>query len=204
MPGERSAGAASGRWGANVSALIVNCVSLESGGCGTMTRRSLAPITTDRTSLPPERSTRPDRRRFGVRCCEVASIPSVGTPHGPVGSVLSRQRSDLMTRYARLFPLAVVALVISLGAAGCAKKKPAAPPPPPPPPAATPAPPPAPPPPPPPPPPAPPKPLSEEEVFAGKTVDQLNAEKPLGDVFFDLDSSTVSEAGRGALQKDAD
>ncbi|HZA34398.1 MAG TPA: OmpA family protein [Vicinamibacterales bacterium] len=109
-----------------------------------------------------------------------------------------------MNRFARLFPIAALALVISIGAAGCAKKAPAAaPPPPPPPPAATPAPPPPPPPPTPPPPP-PPKPLTEEEVFAGKSVDQLNAEKPLGDVFFDLDSASVSEEGRGALQKNAD
>jgi peptidoglycan-associated lipoprotein len=109
-----------------------------------------------------------------------------------------------MNRFARLFPIAALALVISIGAAGCAKKAPAAaPPPPPPPPAATPAPPPPPPPPTPPPPP-PPKPLTEEEVFAGKSVDQLNAEKPLGDVFFELDSATVSEEGRGALQKNAD
>ena len=48
------------------------------------------------------------------------------------------------------------------------------------------------------------KPLTEEEVFAGKSVDQLNAEKPLGDVFFDYDSATVSEEGRAALQKNAD
>ena len=33
---------------------------------------------------------------------------------------------------------------------------------------------------------------------------QLNAEKPLGDVFFDYDSATFSEEGRTALQKNAD
>jgi peptidoglycan-associated lipoprotein len=109
-----------------------------------------------------------------------------------------------MNRYMRLFPIAALALVISIGAAGCAKKAPAAAPPPPPPPAATPTPPPPPPPPPPSPPPPSPKPLTEEEVFAGKSVDQLNAEKPLGDVFFDYDSATVSEEGRAALQKNAD
>ncbi|MGH9139869.1 MAG: peptidoglycan-associated lipoprotein Pal, partial [Vicinamibacterales bacterium] len=57
----------------------------------------------------------------------------------------------------------------------------------------------------PPPPPAPaPRPLSEEEIFARKSVDQLNAEKPLDDVFFDLDKATVRDDARPALQKDAD
>ena len=37
--------------------------------------------------------------------------------------------------------------------------------------------------------PAPPRALTEEEIFARKSVDQLNAEKPLDDVFFDLDKS---------------
>ena len=66
----------------------------------------------------------------------------------------------------------------------------APPPPPPPPPAAAPAPPPA--------------PLSEEEIFARKTVDQLNAEHPLDDVFFELDKSEIRDDGRAPLQKDAD
>lgn len=63
------------------------------------------------------------------------------------------------------------------------------------------------PPPPPPPPPAPapaPAALSEEEVFARKTLDQLNAERPLGDVLFELDSSTLSEEARGVLQRNAE
>ena len=34
--------------------------------------------------------------------------------------------------------------------------------------------------------------LSEEEIFARKSVDQLNAEKPLDDVFFELDQSNGS------------
>jgi peptidoglycan-associated lipoprotein len=46
--------------------------------------------------------------------------------------------------------------------------------------------------------------LSEEEVFARKTVDQLNAEKPLADVFFDLDKADVREDARPVLQRDAD
>jgi peptidoglycan-associated lipoprotein len=99
----------------------------------------------------------------------------------------------------------ILALVLSLAvAAACAKKPPPqAPAPPPPPPAAAPAPPPPPPPPPPPAPP-PPRPLTEEEIFARKTLEQLNAEKPLDDVFFDLDRSDIREEGKSALQKDAD
>jgi peptidoglycan-associated lipoprotein len=104
-----------------------------------------------------------------------------------------------------VFILFILALVLSLAvAAACAKKPPPqAPAPPPPPPAAASAPPPPPPPPPPPAPP-PPRPLSEEEIFTRKTLEQLNAEKPLNDVFFDLDRSDIREEGKAALQKDAD
>ena len=59
-------------------------------------------------------------------------------------------------------------------------------------------------PPPPPPPVTSPAPLTEEEIFNRKQLDQLNAEKPLGDVFFELDKSDLSAEGRSALQKDAD
>ena len=92
-----------------------------------------------------------------------------------------------------------------IAAAGCHKNPPpAAPaPPPPPPPAATPAPP-APPPPPPPAAAPAPRPLTEEEIFARKSLEQLNSEKPLGDVYFDLDKSDIREDGRGVLQRDAD
>ena len=45
-------------------------------------------------------------------------------------------------------------------------------------------------------------PPSEEEVFKNKTLEQLNAEKPLGDVFFALDSTELTEEARGVLQKD--
>lgn len=98
--------------------------------------------------------------------------------------------------------LPAVGLCLVLGLAGCAKKAapPAPPPPPPAEPATTP-----PPPPPPPPPPAPapeaPRPLTEDELFAKKTLDELNAERPLEDVFFAYDSSAISEAGRASLQK---
>jgi peptidoglycan-associated lipoprotein len=101
--------------------------------------------------------------------------------------------------------VSIFALTAVLAIAGCAKKTPqvapAAPPPPPP---AAPV---TPPPPPPPPAPAPapaPRPLTEEEIFARKSVDQLNSEKPLDDVFFDLDESAVRDDAKPALQKDAD
>src|SRR5206468_3045420 len=102
--------------------------------------------------------------------------------------------------------VSIIALsaALAIAAAGCHKKVPAAAPapPPPPPPAA-----PVTPPPPPPPPPAAapaPRPLTEEEIFARKSVDQLNAEKPLDDVFFELDQFTVRDDHKPVLQKDAD
>jgi peptidoglycan-associated lipoprotein len=97
---------------------------------------------------------------------------------------------------------------VALPTLGCGKKAPevaAAPPPPPPPPPPAPTPP---PPPPPPPKPAPPPPptepaLTEEQLFAKKTVEQLNAEKPLADVFFDLDEATIREDAKGPLQRNS-
>ena len=61
-------------------------------------------------------------------------------------------------------------------------------------------------PPPPPPAPAPAQPaaLSDEEIFRNKTLDQLNAEKPLADVLFAYDSTDLSNEARGLLQKDVD
>ena len=80
-----------------------------------------------------------------------------------------------------------------------------------PPPATAPAPPPAAPPPPPPPPPKPvppppppPAPLTEDQIFAQKTVDQLNAERPLADVLFDYDSATLRDDARAAASRNAD
>ena len=49
-----------------------------------------------------------------------------------------------------------------------------------------------------------PRPLTEEEIFARKSVDQLNSEKPLDDVFFDLDKSDIRDDGKSVLQRDAD
>jgi peptidoglycan-associated lipoprotein len=102
--------------------------------------------------------------------------------------------------------LSTAALLMVVVVAGCAKKvpPPAPPPPAPPPPAATPAPPPPPPPPPKPAPAPPPKPLTEDEIFQKKTLAELNAEMPLGDVFFDYDMSTIREDARPILQKNAD
>jgi peptidoglycan-associated lipoprotein len=65
-------------------------------------------------------------------------------------------------------------------------------------------------PPPPPPPPAPPaaapapRQLSEEQIFAQKSLEQLNNEHPLDDVFFDLDKADLREDAKAPLQKDAD
>ena len=57
-------------------------------------------------------------------------------------------------------------------------------------------------------PPAPPTPQpvppTEEEVFRSKTLEQLNAEKPLTDAFFGLDSTELNDAARTALQKNVE
>jgi peptidoglycan-associated lipoprotein len=104
----------------------------------------------------------------------------------------------------RIAGTAALMLIIGIGVAACSKKTPAVAPPPPPMPTA-----PAPPPPPQPPPPAPAPPptqapLTEEQIFAQKSLEQLNAERPLMDVFFDLDSSNIREDSRASLQKNAD
>lgn len=109
-----------------------------------------------------------------------------------------------MRRGVRVF--AALTLAVVVGTSACAKKKPV-----PPPAAPTPAPAEAPrttPTPPPPPPPAPreapPAPLTEEEVFARKSLEALNAEKPLTDAFFALDSAQIGDDAKPGLQKDAD
>ncbi len=116
-----------------------------------------------------------------------------------------------MMRFRHFVSIVALAAALGLTAAACSKKPPqvAATPPPPPPPA------PAPPPPAPPPPPRPPAPpapapspasvpLTEEQIFARKTLDQVNQERPLEDVFFDLDESTLREDAKAPLQKDGD
>jgi peptidoglycan-associated lipoprotein len=101
---------------------------------------------------------------------------------------------------------AAMALIAALIVSACGgNKKPAtAPAPPAPPPPAA--------PPPPPPPPTAPTPAptpaprmpTEDEVFASKTLQQLNSEKTLGDAYFDLDSQTIRDDAKPVLQKDAD
>jgi peptidoglycan-associated lipoprotein len=46
-------------------------------------------------------------------------------------------------------------------------------------------------------------PLSEEEQFRRKSLDELNAEHPLADAFFDYNENTLRSDAREALQKDA-
>ena len=98
-------------------------------------------------------------------------------------------------------------MLVAVFVVACGPKKvPPPPPPPPEPPAA-----PAPPPPPPTPPPAPrpaaapaPAPLTEDELFARKSLDQLNSENPLGAVLFDYDMAVMRDDQSGILQKNAD
>ena len=99
--------------------------------------------------------------------------------------------------------VASICFTLGLGAAACAKQAPAPAPPPPPPPtvAAKPS-----PPPPPPPPPAPaaaPRALTEDELFAQKTLSQLNSERPLGDIYFELDSSSIRDDAKAAMSTNA-
>src|SRR5437660_10057604 len=110
-----------------------------------------------------------------------------------------------MTRARRLVSLLLLSTAIAAFAAGCHKKvPPQAPPPPPPPPAATPAPPPPPPPPAPPTPAPAPRPLTEDEIFARKSVEQLNDERQLDGVLLDLAKPDMPDAEADALQKGAD
>lgn len=93
----------------------------------------------------------------------------------------------------------VLAATLIVGACGGKKVEPPAPAPTPPPPTETkPA-----PPPPPPPRPADPAPAAptEDELFAKKTLEQLNEEKPLEDVFFSYDQVELTEPSRASLQK---
>jgi len=112
-----------------------------------------------------------------------------------------------MTRVRDLVFACTVSAVVAIAAAGCHKKVAPPPPAPAPPPPTAPAtpPPPAPPPPAPQPAPAPAAPqLTEEQLFAQKTLAQLNAEKPLDDVYFDLDESRLRDDAKAPLQRNAD
>lgn len=105
------------------------------------------------------------------------------------------------------FRTGVAALVVGAMMAGACGKKPPAPAPQPPP-AEKPAPttPPAPPAPAPPPPATPPadKPLTEDEIFAKKTAEELTKERWLKPVFFAYDSIALSEQARGILQQNVE
>jgi peptidoglycan-associated lipoprotein len=45
-------------------------------------------------------------------------------------------------------------------------------------------------------------PLTEDELFRRKSLDELNAEHPLGDAFFAYNESTLADTARQALQRD--
>jgi len=47
-------------------------------------------------------------------------------------------------------------------------------------------------------------PLTEAEIFARQSLDELNAQHPLQDVFFELDQAQLTGAARTTLQHDAD
>ena len=109
-----------------------------------------------------------------------------------------------MTVYQKMAATATVCLVLGLGAAAC-KKNPAVAMSPPPPEPTAPAKPPAPPAPPTAPTAAPtPRALTDEEIMAQKSLDQLNKERPLSDVFFELDQSSIRDDARGSLSTNAD
>ena len=112
---------------------------------------------------------------------------------------MSRRRNRLLS------VVVVLGAVVFINACG-KKQPPVTPPPPPPPPAAQPATPPPPPPPPPPaPPPAPAPPAATEaELFAKMSLGELNAQRPLADVFFLYDQSDLSDTARASLQKNSE
>jgi peptidoglycan-associated lipoprotein len=111
-----------------------------------------------------------------------------------------------MTRIRQFVGGGLLGSVLVFGLTACHKKPPAvaAVPPPSPPPSTVSA--------PPPPPPAPPSrpaprapaPLTEDQIFAQKSLAQLNAEKPLSDIYFDFDAAALRDDARAPLQKDAE
>ena len=109
-----------------------------------------------------------------------------------------------MTVYQKTAATATLCLVLGFGAAACGGRNTQLAQTPPPPMPAAPEKPPSPPPPPTAAAPAPtPRALTEEELFAQKSLDQLNKERPLADVFFDLDQSTIKDEGRASLNTNA-
>ena len=156
---------------------------------------------------------RPARSRAAVdprpRDCTVDTRTKVRYPALTLTVVSSRRSAILrfMIRACRPLTVLTMTALFAVVAAACGRRSagadhaPAAaapghrdrrrspPPPPPPPPAAT---------------PSTPAPLTEEQLFAQKSLEQLNAERPLADVFFDLDQSTIRDDAQPALQKNAD
>jgi peptidoglycan-associated lipoprotein len=108
-----------------------------------------------------------------------------------------------MNVYSRTAAIAAFSLMLGLAVSACGKKEPAVTPPPPPMPAAPTTPPAPPAPPAPATPPAAPRTLSEDEVFAQKSLAQLNSERPLADVFFDLDNAAIKDSDKAALSTNA-
>jgi peptidoglycan-associated lipoprotein len=49
-----------------------------------------------------------------------------------------------------------------------------------------------------------PRPLTEQELFDRESLNDLNAQHPLGDAFFDYDQTTLRDDAQRALQQDAD
>jgi peptidoglycan-associated lipoprotein len=96
-----------------------------------------------------------------------------------------------MMRTTRLLGVACAFLVAGLLTA-CGHKAPVTQPSPPPPPAAVVQ-----------PPPPPPAPLIEAQIFARKTLDELNAEAPLKDAFFDYDKAAIGTDAAAQLTADA-
>ena len=94
-----------------------------------------------------------------------------------------------------------LSLALGLAVAGCADNPPPIPRTPPPPQAPPPR---TPPPPPPPIPRTPPPPLTEEELFARISLEQLNDSAPLAPVFFELDQSDLLPAAQATLQRNAE
>jgi type IV secretory pathway VirB10-like protein len=105
-----------------------------------------------------------------------------------------------MIRARKCIQVVALCTTVVFAVSACGKKVAPPPPAPPPPVAAAPTPP---PPPPPPPPPAPavaptPAQLTEDQIFAKKSLEQVNSERPMGDVFFDLDEATIRTDARTA------
>ena len=108
-----------------------------------------------------------------------------------------------MKVYQRTAAIAAFSLILGLAVSGCGKKQAALTPPPPVFPTAPTNPPAPPAPPAPATPPSAPRAISEDDAFRQKSLEALNAEHPLGDVYFDLDNATIKDEGRAALSTNA-